>query len=189
LLRTQGALEAPIALPSASDAAARQLLSPWVRLVLGPPPACAVHAIVHWNERQFLRDQALLAGATVDLSAPPTPLSEEAFARFAEDYAESVVREAAPERREQALAALARRLPAELLWLFRHAPQSTRGPFANAAHGALHRALAQAGPGHAGFVNELLDLFLAAATPVERVDSVLALRDFDFDRYRIDRID
>lgn len=164
-----------------------RLESPWVKLVLQGPANRLVCARFVWNERQFLLDQALLSGARGRHDTPLTPLSDRVFRQHAEDYARTVLGARSPEAVPEAVAAVSERIPPDLLWLFQHAWQSTRGPFVAFARSALKETITRAGPAYCAFVKALVDRRLASADAGQRFESVLDLADVvALDRYRID---
>lgn len=137
--------------------------SPWIAVAAGAPP----RASVLWSERQVLLDRALADGLR-PLPARPLPaLDSRRFAADAEAYIAAVLDR--PKREPPAT------IPIDLLWLFRHSVQSTRGPFGGFALAALGRTLAAAAPGQAALTLALLDRALAPGAAPERFDSVLEL--------------
>lgn len=104
----------------------RYLDSPWVKLSINKSPNLIVRAAFIWNERQFLFDQALMAGAKVSSIKPLLPLDENLSYRYGKDYGESVIR-ARSEERATAQVSIEKRVPADLLWGFRKGTQGGRG--------------------------------------------------------------
>jgi hypothetical protein len=104
----------------------RYLDSPWVKLSINKLPKLVVRVAFIWNERQFLFDQALMAGAKVSSIKPLLPLDENLSYRYGEDYGKSVIR-ARSEERATAQVSIEKRVPADLLWGFRKGTQGGRG--------------------------------------------------------------
>jgi hypothetical protein len=160
--------------------------SPWVKLTFSRSPMLVVRAVFVWNERQFLLDQALMSG----IRAPPTnslvPIDDRLFGQFVQDYTDSVLLAPSPEARSAAQASISKRLPPEILWLFRHAWQSTRGPFFEAVDSALISAVERAASGYTDLTKTLVDQFFTSEKTEIRYESVLDLKDlFTLDQYRV----
>lgn len=121
----------------------RHLDSPWVKLTFSRSPMLVVRVVFLWNERQFLLDQALMSG----IRAPPNnslvPIDDRIFEQFVQDYTDSVLLAPSPEARPAAQASISKRLPPEILWLFRHAWQTTHGPFSTMVPPLLNPALSR----------------------------------------------
>ena len=92
--------------------------SPWADVSLSAD-GNVLGGSIYWNERQLLRDRAALDGIAPPQS-PPTALPRSEFAALARSYSQARM-----EGRNLPPGAI----PTDLLWLFTHAPQSTRGPF------------------------------------------------------------
>ena len=67
-----------------------RLDSPWVKLVIRQSATPLVQAVIIWNERKFLLDQALLSGESHSLITPLMPLTKSLFMQYAKDYADSM---------------------------------------------------------------------------------------------------
>jgi hypothetical protein len=129
--------------------------SPWIEVTVSVTPKPRVTGTVFWNERQVLQDQAILGDLTQVTSAPRHALPRSLFEQLAKQYADNEILRMPV---EQGAAQSAERVPPDVLWLFRHSPQSTRGPFSAGAEGAMQEIAQRA----AGFYAEL------AATLVNR---------------------
>jgi hypothetical protein len=163
--------------------------SPWVQLTISRSPKPTIHAVFLWDERQVLLDQALLAGASLPSPPAPQSLSDQVFERYVQDYADSVLLAPSPEERARAQEAIAARIPADVLWLFRHAWQSTFAPFSMEARHALGLTLKRAAPAYIAMVEALVDRGLAATGQEERYRNLLELHGIvDVSAYRIDSI-
>lgn len=166
---------------------AGHLDSPWVQLTIGRSPKSTLQAVFLWNERQVLLDQAQLAGATL----PPGPqsLSDQVFEHYVQDYADSVLLAPSPEERVRAQDSIGQRIPADILWLFRHAWQSTFAPFSMEARHALGLTLKRAAPAYIALVEALVDRGLAQDLQEERYSTLRELQGIvDVSAYRLDSI-
>jgi hypothetical protein len=147
-----------------------------------------VRAAFIWSERQFLLDQVLMSG---QYSAPIknlVPVERHVYKQFLRDYTESVIFASSQEAETKALTHLAERIPPDLLWLFRHARQSTRGPFIGSVRSALNTTIEKVTEQYIELTKTLLSPFFSSAPFQERYESVLDLKGvFNLDQYRIDR--
>ncbi len=189
-------LKSAAAAPGLADASqgprladARHLDNPWVKLTIGASPSCLLHAAFLWNERQILLDQALMSGTHGQSTNALLPIEPPAFARLVQDYVESVLLAPSPEARSQMLAEAAKRIPPDVLWLFRHAWQSTRAPFSTLVASALTATKERASTGYTEVVKALVDRSLDTTTADERYASILDLEGVvDLGPYRISRL-
>jgi len=180
-------LDSPPGPGPARPPGACHLDSPWVQLTLSRSPKQTFQAVFLWDERQILLDQALLAGA----SLPPAfqSIPDQVFERYVQDYADSVLLASSPEERARAQEGIAARIPADILWLFRHAWQSTFAPFSMEARHALGLTLKRAAPAYIALVEALAARSLAQDRQEERYRTILELQDIvDLSAYRIDSI-
>jgi hypothetical protein len=183
---TSAPIGTPFNLERTQSNGTRHLDSPWVKLTFSRSPMLVVRAVFVWNERQFLLDQALMSG----IRAPPTnylvPIDDRIFEQFVQDYTDSVLLASSPEARSAAQASISKRLPPEILWLFRHAWQSTRGPFSTIVDSALRSIVERAASGYTDLTKTLVDQFFTSAKTEIRYESVLDLKDlFTLDQYRV----
>jgi hypothetical protein len=165
----------------------RLLDSPWVKIEKSSSQNHWGRAVFVWNERQFLFDQALMAGSQVS----PTnllPIDESVFGQYVRDYTDSIL--GVPQKdRSVAQANISKRVPTEILWLFRHAWQSTRGPFSGAVYSAQRATIKRAATGYTALGKTIFAQFLVSEKPEMRYKSVLDLKDvFSFDSYRVERL-
>lgn len=158
-----------------------RITSPWVDVAVDRGLALRVRAIVRFSERQLLHDQAVLAGMTSAPGGVLMPLSRGEFSRLAQDYANSEILRrpgtAAPQVDE--------RLPAGLLWLFRHAGQSTLDPFEFEAEAAMRRIGQRGQAGYAALVAALIDDCLGGGTSrsIAAIDDARGV--FDIGQYAL----
>lgn len=145
--------------------------SPWVEAVVSPETG-AIDGTAYWSERQVLLDRAQLGGSGHLPWAPREALAADRYSAFAQAYADSEIM-----RKPGAPSLADAGLPPEVLWLFRHSPQSTRGPFEASAQGAMQR-IAEAS---AATYGELVAVLLARCfeTPKARYeyDNINEVRD------------
>lgn len=168
---------------------ARHLESPWVKLTIGPPESCYVRAVFIWSERQFLLDQAVMDGADVSPNEPLSVIETTQFQQWANEYAEAVIGEPSREVRVSAVARLSERIPPDVLWLFRHAWQSTLAPFYLGAERDLHATIERVAGAYTDLTIGVVDRFLESDSVEKRHDDILALRDIvPFDAYRFERL-
>jgi len=158
------------------------ILSPWIDLAIERKSALWVRAIVRWNPRQLLADQAVLAGAK---NVPPgvaKPLTNAEFSNFAMSYAYSEI------LREPITATpIEEIVPPDLLWLFRRSWQSTRAPFSGLAHSAMVNAVNKGEDSHTKLVLALIDRCFASDSVELRYDNILGVADLiSLERYKID---
>jgi hypothetical protein len=167
----------------------RHLDSPWVALTFNRSPMLVVRGVFVWNERQFLLDQALMSGIRAPPTNPLVPIDDRIFAQFVQDYTDSVLLASSPEARSAAQASISKRLPPEILWLFRHAWQSTRGPFSTIVDSALRSTVERAASGYTDITKTLVNQFFTSAKTESRYKSVLDLKDlFTLDQYRVNQL-
>lgn len=171
-----------------SDVTCR-LDSPWAKLAIRRSTTPLVRAVFIWNERQFLLDQALMSDARASPTQPLLPIDDRIFGQYVKDYTDSVLLAESPEARSAAQASISKRLPPEVLWLFRHAWQSTRGPFSTMAESALRSTVQRAAIGYTDLTKTLIDQCFASAKTEVRYKSVLDLKNvFPLDQYQINRL-
>jgi hypothetical protein len=177
---------APLNLERTQSNGIRHLDSPWVKLTFNRSSMLVVRAVFLWNERQFLLDQALISGIRAPPTNPLVPIDDRIFRQFVQDYTDSVLLAPSSEARSVAQASISKRLPPEILWLFRHAWQSTRGPFFEVVDSALKSAVERAASGYTDLTKTLVDQFFTSEKTEIRYESVLDLKDlFTLDQYRV----
>ena len=185
---TSAPIVAPFNLEPAQSNGSRHLDSPWVKLTFNRSPTLVVHAVFLWNERQFLMDQALMSGIRASPTNPLVPIDEPIFEQFVKDYIDSVLLVPSPEALA-GQASISKRLPPEILWLFRNAWQSTRIPFSREVESALVSVLERGASGYTELTKALVEQFFTSTKTETRYESVLDLKDlFTLDQYRIKNI-
>ncbi|WP_293150177.1 MULTISPECIES: hypothetical protein [unclassified Microcoleus] len=182
---TTAPIVAPFDLERTQSNDARYLDSPWVKLTFSRSPRLVVRAVFLWNERQFLFDQALMSGIRASPTNPLLPIDNGIFRQFIQDYKDSVLLAPSPEALPAAEASISKRLPPDILWLFRYA-SGQRGPFYTWLDLALKSAVTRGAIEYTDLTKTLVDQFFASETTEIRYESVLDLKDiFTLDRYRI----
>jgi len=114
--------------------------APGVQVTARGAPCAGVIAHVAFDERARLQARAAADGGR---AAGGGAVTERTFDDWARLYADTVVM-TPPERRPQALEALRGKIPADLVWLFQRATQTTRGPFDLEARQAAQALAAEA---------------------------------------------
>jgi hypothetical protein len=180
---------APFNLERTQSNGSRHLDSPWVKLTFNRSPILVVRAVFVWSERQFLFDQSLMSGIRASPTNPLVPIDQPIFRQFLQDYTDSVLRAPSSEAQSAAQASISKRLPPEILWLFRHAWQSTLAPFSVAVARALGLAVERGAIGYTDLTKALVDQFFASETTEIRYESVLDLKNvFTLDHYRVNQL-
>jgi hypothetical protein len=165
------------------------LESPWVNVSTMPGSNKIEHIAVVWSERQLLLDQALMSGASARKIESVSSLTQGALDRYVEDYSKSVLEAPSPQSREMAQGVIADRIPPDLLWLLRHAWQSTRGPFSDAVDDARAATLVRVATGYADLVKALIDRCVDSELKKTRYSNILDLKGSKvLERYRLDEI-
>jgi hypothetical protein len=137
-----------------------EISSPWIDLVVGREPVPSIRAIVYWNERQLLSDQAVLGGAR---NVPPNmamPLKPSEFGHFIGEYMDLGI------RRGSAAKPIEARIPPDILWLLRRAMTEGRVTTVNslsAIRGAMYRATEKGAEGYTKVVLTLIDRCFASS--------------------------
>ena len=176
----------PLALISTPDrklSANCRIVSPWIDFSFGRSPVPWVQGVVRWNKRQLLADQAILAGAR---NVPPGVamlLKQGEFAHFASEYANSeIMRE-----REPVVTPIEAYIPADLMWLFRRAVQTTRWPFGSAASYAMDSAMKKSTENYTTLTTALIDRCFASEGENLHYSSILDAADLiSLKQYKID---
>jgi hypothetical protein len=176
----------PALLPSldARPSGGCRISSPWIDLAFERRPVPWVRGVVRWNQRQLLADQAVLAGAPNVPTGLAMPLNNHEFIHFAlGEYASSEI------NNEPAAKPIEERVPPDLLWLFRRAWQSTRGPFSEEAAGAMDRAMGKGAERYTKLVIALIDRCFASDGADIQYSSILDVGDLiPLGQYKIDTL-
>lgn len=159
-----------------------RISSPWIDIALERRPTPRIRGVVRWNQRQLLADQAVLAGARNVPGGLVMPLMQNEFTYFAEvEYANSEI------LREPAAKPIEARVPPDLLWLFRHAWQSTRGPFSAGARSSMSIAMKKGAERYTELVIALVDRCFVSEGADIQYSSILDVADLiSLEQYKID---
>ena len=167
----------------------RQLDSPWVKIAINNSPNPSIQAVFIWSARQYLLDQALLSGMSASSTKSPMPLELSTLIDYGDKYFEmysSMGTSRTPAKLAAVRATLARLLPADILWLFKHALVARNDMMEDGSIRSTEFALEQLG--HGGYIeltNRLIDNFFASEKAESRYESILDLQDkIDIGKYR-----
>ncbi len=162
--------------------------SPWAKLAISRSPKLSLYAVFAWNERQFLLDQALLAGADASHTESPASIEEQVFEKYVQDYTDSVLLVPSSEAQTN-LIHISERIPSDVLWLFRHAWQSTFAPFSMEARHTIGLTLTHATQQYMLLVETLVNQCFVPEKIEKRYNNILELNGvFNINQYRIDNI-
>jgi hypothetical protein len=150
-------------MPPTGGPASCQIYSPWIDLVVDRGAVPQIRAIVRWNERQLLADQAVLAGAK---NVPPgmaMPLTSGEYGGFVSVYQDSFTfnRPGLKPR------PIEERVPPDLLWMLRRSWQTTI--FVGSEKTAMRGAIEKGAEGYTKLVLALIDRCFVPSAP-GRVD-------------------
>jgi hypothetical protein len=162
--------------------------SPWLKLTMTKSPKLFVRAAFIWNERQFLFDQAVLSGARTSLTGTLLPIDRIIYRKFLRDYSinDNATLSASKEVYTAVFTELAKRIPADLMWLFLHS-WSFDGNLDDET--PLQRATEQQLEQYIFLTKQLINRRLESKQIDQHYSSILDLKDMlDLDKYRIDRI-
>lgn len=180
---------APFQLERMQSGSTKYLDSPWVKLAIGSSPKPFVQAVFVWSERQFLLDQALLSGAEASSTEIPLPIDDKLFKKFVKDYTDSVLLSVSAEAKTAAQNSISKRLPPDILWLFRKAWQSTFIPFFIEVDNALASTIQLAEIEYTNLTTTLINQSLTSKNTEICYRSILNLNDvFTVHKYRINKL-
>ncbi|MDR2220675.1 MAG: hypothetical protein LBE24_08880 [Methylobacillus sp.] len=180
---SQKKLTVPVLPPDTPSSGGCQITSPWLDMAFGRKPVPQIRAIVRWNVRQLLVDQAVLSGAKNVPSGVAMPLMDGDFEGFSRDYVKSEI------DGEPAAKPVEERIPPDLLWLFRHSPQTMIfESFAGAVHG-LRKMPKMGAEGHRELVLALINRCFDSNGETLHYDSILDVKDLiPLEEYKIDTL-
>jgi hypothetical protein len=167
-----------------------RISSPWIDLVIRRKPVPWIYAMVRWNERQFLADQAVLAGAKMPLGPNvATPLTQLESSFFVGEYQ---ITEIGP-RKRPTVKPIEERVPPDLLWLLRRSRQmniSNEIPssFIEEIESSMHHLTNKSAENYTRLVNVLIDrCFASDDRAYFGYDSILDAADLiPLEQYKID---
>ncbi|MDR3055557.1 MAG: hypothetical protein LBU53_09180 [Zoogloeaceae bacterium] len=171
-----------------------KISSPWIDLTLVRKPVPSIHAVVRWNVRQLLADQAVLAGVRNVPTGVAMPLNEVEAGQFVVEYTNTELSDS----RNSAAKPIEERVPPDILWLLRLTPQNS-GADPNkhlvAPAGGIGRlnppkGISFAGKGYTGYtkiVLALLDRCFASNEDVLHYNNIIDIDDPALlEQYKID---
>jgi hypothetical protein len=191
--------KSPQALPVHSESKksdrVKYLDSPWVKLTIDSglrrpkgTSQLVVKGVFLWSERQFLFDQAMMSGARNAPTQPLLPIEETVFDKYIEDYTNSVLLASSPEDRSTGQELISKRLPVDILWLFRNAWQSTFAPFSMEVDHALRSTVQKVEIGYTDITKTLIQQSISSSKTEIRYAGILDLNSsFSIDKYQIKR--
>jgi len=173
-------------LPSSSGESAFngcRLSSPWVDFEFDNSSVPKARGVIRWSQRQLLIDQALIAGDIKIADAGTAALSDGEFERYTRAYVHSEI------YRKPSATLLDSPIPPDILWLFRHSWQSTRGPFSLGVMGAMDNLMERGAERYADLVVRLIDQCVSSGQGELRYESILDLKGaVPLDKYKIESL-
>ena len=140
--------------------------TPWVDLQVTQGEDLAISGTFYWNERQILRDQTILAGATQSGTAPREPVDVERFQQLTGTYVSNYMSRSDEVRADDASMDL------DLFWLFTRSTQSTVVPFAGLVHHQISKFAALLADDYAQLSLALLDECLVKSNRRVELNSI-----------------
>lgn len=158
-----------------------QITSPWIDIAFERQPVPWVRAVVRWNPRQLLADQAVLTGAKNVPTGVAIPLKQSEFWNSAaQEYVKSEI------HRSSAAKPIEDRVPTDLLWLFRRSPQSTFHSFGSGALQTAFTAMEEHVAHYTRLVTALIDQCFASDQAAIHYNGILDVADLiSLDQYKI----
>lgn len=158
-----------------------QITSPWIDLAFERKPVPWIRAVVRWNPRQLLADQAVLAGARNVPVGVAMPLKYgEFWYGAAQDYANSEI------FRVPTVKPIEERVPPDLLWLFRRSPHITLTPFGDHALDTMRIVMEKNVERYTRLVTALIDHCFASDGTTIHYNNILDVADLiSLEQYKI----
>jgi len=176
----------PQTLPSVPPLKARssgvcRISSPWIDITIERNPVPWVRAVIRYSERQLLADQAMLTGVPNVPLGVAVPLKRDEFERYADsEYARSEI------QHWPAWTQIEKRVPPDLLWLFRRAGQETDSRFSAIAGSSMRKAMKTGTEGYTNIVIALIDRCFASEGADIQYNSILDVADLvPLEEYKI----
>jgi hypothetical protein len=186
--------------------------SPWIDIAIERKPVPWIRAVVRWNERQLLADQAVLAGAKYVPPGVAMPLMNSQLGYFINNYEDTMRRggllmarrerhERNPkeedttelERLEREWAAeqpIEERIPPDILWLLRRTGfrlGNGKVVFIAIVDSQLRRVTAKGAENYTKLVNALIDRCFASDRAYLRYNNILDVADLiPLEQYKIE---
>jgi hypothetical protein len=148
-----------------------RIYSPWVDFEFENSDAPKVRGVIRWSQRQFLIDQAIMAGDIKAAGVRVTMLNNYEFENYAKYYADLEI------LHKSETTPLESPIPPDVLWLFQKSWQSTRGPFSLSARNSMHKLMERAAEGYADLVINLIDRCAYSGQGEFHYKNILDLKD------------
>lgn len=160
-----------------------RISSPWVEFEFDNSPVPKGRGVIRWSQRQLLVDQAMLAGDIQGADARVAVLSDDEFERYAKVYADLEI------LRKSEANSLGSSIPPDILWLFQHSWQSTRGPFSLGAMSAMDNLMERGAERYADLVVSLINHCASFGQGDFRYKTILDLKGVvPLDKHKIDNL-
>jgi hypothetical protein len=174
----------PTLLPLVQPSGACRITSPWIDLSLERGPTPQIRAVIRWNDRQFLVDQAVLSDARDLPLGVAMPLKQRDYSDFAYGYANSEI------LRKPVTKSIEARIPPDMLWLFRRSWQTTLIPFTNVAMGSMNMTIEKGAASHTQLVIALINRCLDSRGGADiHYSSIFDVSDLiSLEKYKINRL-
>jgi len=162
-----------------------RISSPWIDLAIERKPIPWIRAIVRWNERQFIADQAVLAGVKKVPPGVAKPLTMREYGRLDGEYSSL-------EQSERYGKLIEEHMPTDILWLLRNAKQrvpfSTQRPFFTSDYAKV--AVKKGADSYTKLVLALIDRCFASNNGANlQYDNILDAADLlSLEQYKIDSL-
>ena len=180
---------APIPSLDALPSSGCRVTSPWIDLVYERKPVPRINAVVRWNARQFLADQAVLAGVRNVPKGVAMPLAADEFWPIVIGYESEILKK---HERVQPIVIQQEiepelRVPPDILWLFHHTMYGRNLPFGWWMEGPMDRTIKKNAENYTQLVTALIDRCFASDKADLRYNSILDAADLvSLERYKID---
>ena len=166
-----------------------RMTSPWIDLAVEWKPVPVLRGIVRWNQRQFLADQAVLAGAK---NVPPgvaRPMTRIELSHFINEYEETELPPTTGIPARSTAIPIEARVPPDMLWLLRGSLQRSDHLFANYVVAAINAATRKSAESYTQLVLALIDRCFADDGAKLHYGSILDAADLiPLERYKIDKL-
>jgi hypothetical protein len=154
-----------------------RITSPWIDIFFEQKPVPKIRAIIRWNERQLLADQAVLAGVQNIPPGVAQPLAKSELGYFTKEYKKTG---GSPEEH----------IPPDILWLFRLSDPAdgadTIIPFSGVASSTMDKITKRGTKGYTKIITALIDRCLDSKGADIHYDSVLDIADLiPIEEYKI----
>jgi hypothetical protein len=183
LLGLDGRYPGPVLKSDAPGPGSCRISSPWVDIVFERKPVPSIRAVVRWNERQMLADQAVLVGIKNVPTGVAIPLTGGEFWSSVNAYTgvELLYRPA-----EKPLEDI---IPPDFLWLLRHSFQTTVVPFDRSVLLGMKTTLEKGSDSYTHIITALIDRCLSSKGMDLHYNSILDVTDLiQVEKYKINSL-